>query len=349
MPSGVGSSSRSSSSDLVNKYILAVIVVIIVCGLAVHHSCLRDLSTYWASLSSYGTQIGSFAVLVCVQSCAILLFKLCQTSGSYSFSPASCVALTESCKLALALSLHTRDVQASGASLFEGVSSRICVHYFFLALLYTINNQLTFFALEVVDPGTFTLAKSLAPYIVALLLRVLGQQLNQLQWICVLLQCICIAISQYDACKARAIASGHGYLLVATATVITAVSSVWNQKVVKGFVVPVNLQNAILYFFGLIIATLSYAITPSAKGFLEGYTPLAMLLVLFQAFHGLAVTLVYKYADAIVKNFANSAVMAILVIISAHVFAVPTTPHSWLGVAGVLLTTYAYLDIALKM
>ena len=36
-----------------------------------------------------------------------------------------------------------------------------------------------------------------------------------------------------------------------------------------------------------------------------------------QAFHGLAVTLVYKYADAIVKNFANSAVMAILVLASA--------------------------------
>ena len=32
------------------------------------------------------------------------------------------------------------------------------------------------------------------------------------------------------------------------------------------------------------------------KGFLEGYTPVAALLVLFQAFHGLAVTLVYKYA-----------------------------------------------------
>ena len=46
------------------------------------------------------------------------------------------------------------------------------------------------------------------------------------------------------------------------------------------------------------------------KGFLEGYTPVAALLVLFQAFHGLAVALVYKYADAIVKNFANSSVRA---------------------------------------
>ena len=76
---------------------------------------------------------------------------------------------------------------------------------------------------------------------------------------------------------------------------------------------------------------------------------LAIILVLFQAFHGLAVTLVYKYADAIVKNFANSAVMAILVIASAYFFGAATTIHSWLGVAGVLVTTYAYMNVALKM
>ena len=85
------------------------------------------------------------------------------------------------------------------------------------------------------------------------------------------------------------------------------------------------------------------------KGFLEGYTPVAALLVLFQAFHGLAVTLVYKYADAIVKNFANSAVMAILVVISAYAFGATTSLTAYLGVAGVLVTTYAYMNIALRM
>ena len=44
-------------------------------------------------------------------------------------------------------------------------------------------------------------------------------------------------------------------------------------------------------------------------------------LLPIQAFHGLAVALVYKYADAIVKNFANSSVMAILIVISAYVTA----------------------------
>ena len=42
-----------------------------------------------------------------------------------------------------------------------------------------------------------------------------------------------------------------------------------------------------------------------------------------QAFHGLAVTLVYKYADAIVKNFANSSASASRFSASLHP---PTTP-----------------------
>ena len=47
-----------------------------------------------------------------------------------------------------------------------------------------------------------------------------------------------------------------------------------------------------------------------------------------QAFHGLAVALVYKYADAIVKNFANSSVMALLIAISYYFFALQTNLHS---------------------
>ena len=55
--------------------------------------------------------------------------------------------------------------------------------------------------------------------------------------------------------------------------------------------------------------------------------------------------LVYKYADAIVKNFANSAVMAILVVISAYFFELATTAHSWLGIVIVLTTTYCYMNM----
>ena len=54
--------------------------------------------------------------------------------------------------------------------------------------------------------------------------------------------------------------------MIGTATVITAITSVWNQLIIKGFEVPVNLQNSIMYFFGSIIATASYVHAASTHG-----------------------------------------------------------------------------------
>ena len=41
--------------------------------------------------------------------------------------------------------------------------------------------------------------------------------------------------------------------------------------------------------------------------------------------------------------------MAILVVVSAVYFGTATSFGAYLGVAGVLVTTYAYMNIALKM
>jgi len=197
-------------------------------------------------LGTYGQQVGSFLTLVVIQASAMLLFKLCQVNGSYTFSPASSVALTELCKLALALSMHWRDVRATGKPFFENVSPRIVLQYFGLSMLYTINNTLSFWILAVADPGTMSLGKSLAPYLCALLLRFSGQRLVPLQWVCVVIQCCAIAIVQYDVCKGGGVLPFKAYYLIGIATAITAVTSVWNQLVIKGFSVAVNLQNAIM-------------------------------------------------------------------------------------------------------
>ena len=70
----------------------------------------------------YMEQLGAFLILVVVQSTAILLFKVCQEGGKYTFNPASSVALTEVCKLVLAGGLHSQYVHASKKPFFDGVS-----------------------------------------------------------------------------------------------------------------------------------------------------------------------------------------------------------------------------------
>ena len=42
--------------------------------------------------------------------------------------------------------------------------------------------QMAFYILRVADPGSLSLAKSTAPYLVALMLRCSGQRINELQY-----------------------------------------------------------------------------------------------------------------------------------------------------------------------
>lgn len=297
-------------------------------------------------------QVVAFFTLVVVQSTAILLFKLAQVNDEFAFSASSNVALTELVKLFLALSFHGLDVSRDHAELVPEVSPSMVLHYFGLSALYTSNNILTFYVLELADPGTLSLFKSVAPYLCAIFLRFTGQRINRLQWCCVIVQCCSIGIIQYDVVKGMGIVPLKGYTLLALATTITATSSVWNQQVIKGFAVPVNVQNAILYIFGFTMSVVVYLTSAKkdpSKGFFDGYTWLAWLLVFFQALHGLAVSFVYKYADAIVKNFANSSVMAVLVFVSAMLFGVEMNVHSALAVIIVIVTTYVYMAIAVNM
>ena len=50
--------------------------------------------------------------------------------------------------------------------------------------------------------------------------------IDRLQWVCVIIQCCAIAIIQYDTCKNRGVLPERAYLLIGTATSITAVTSV---------------------------------------------------------------------------------------------------------------------------
>ena len=86
--------------------------------------------------------------------------------------------------------------------------------------------------------------KSVAPYLCALLLRLNGQLLHSLQWVCVVIQCCAIAIVQYDACKGTGFLPLKAYYMIGAATLITAITSVWNQLIIKGFEVTIELQRS---------------------------------------------------------------------------------------------------------
>lgn len=58
--------------------------------------------------------------------------------------------------------------------------------YLLLALIYAVNNNITFYAMDVTDPATFNLFRTVAPFATALMLKAaFGASITQLQWVCI--------------------------------------------------------------------------------------------------------------------------------------------------------------------
>ena len=82
--------------------------------------------------------------------------------------------------------------------------------------------------------------------------------------------------------------------------VITTLSSVWNERIIKRYKAPLQQINMIMYFFGTILAFILYCAVPAyhEKGFFEGYSFMAFVVIFVQGTYGLSVGYAYKYARA---------------------------------------------------
>ena len=144
--------------------------------------------------------------------------------------------------------------------------------------------------------------------------------MNELLWVAILLLCISVVSTQYVDSAGTTHMSTMANAMLSLHVFITAFTSVWNMKVLKGSPVPLLHQNVLLYCYGIVLALFSYiwleypldviaaraanssgqsapgdGVDVRQKDFFEGYSVLATLLVLSQAFHGLVVAAVYKY------------------------------------------------------
>ena len=147
-----------------------------------------------------------FLVLTVMHAFALLVFKLNAVDGSYPFSSASTVVVTEAVKLCLATALHKREIRLQPdatrpAGLIDSfrrtASCRLVLATCIVSAMYTGNNLLTYYCVAQMDPGTLAIAKSLVPYLTAIVLQLFGRAVNGLQWACIILQCTGVATTQY--------------------------------------------------------------------------------------------------------------------------------------------------------
>ena len=313
---------------------------------------------------NFGAKLLSFFALVGVQTLVALMFKLSQHDAHYTYSPSSAQTTAEVIKFLISAVLFTRVVHADTradvelaqdsraalaglvwARVRQDVTPRLALHLCGLAALYCFNNQLAFRVFRLADAATVTLVKSASTAVsAALLWLLLSRPVSHQQLIAIALQSLGLFVAQYDACKQATLLPLYVYLLLLLSLLITSVSGVANEKLLKGERAHMHVQNMCLYVSGIVL-NLALFFAMETQPFFHGYSLPAWGVIACQALLGVVVTFVLKYADMTIRCLASSCAVSTLYAINIFALGFEFNPVYFAGAATVFLSTYLYFSV----
>ena len=141
------------------------------------------------------------------------------------------------------------------------------------------------------------------------------------------------------------------YLLLIFQTFLSASAGVYNQSLCKRGTASLHGDNQTLYASGaainLVIHITMKILKSDEPSFFSGYNSIgAFMVVLNNVFIGLAITAVYKYADAIIKCFATAVSTGILLYLSPILFGAEISFLVLPGTLVVFISTWLYMEAA---
>ncbi|XP_071511997.1 UDP-N-acetylglucosamine transporter-like [Diadema antillarum] len=220
--------------------------------------------------------------------------------------------------------------------------------------LYTLQNNLLFLALSHLDAATYQVTYQLKILTTAMFSVVmLGKELSRLKWVSLVLLMAGVALVQMPAeskpAEKELSTSSEviGLVAVLAACFSSGFAGVYFEKILKGTKQSIWLRNIQLAFFGILFGLGGVIGKDGDKvrenGFLQGYSAVTWVVVILQAFGGLVIAAVIKYADNILKGFATSLSIILSTVISYYLLH-DFTPTSFffLGAALVISATFLY-------
>lgn len=223
------------------------------------------------------------------------------------------------------------------------------------ALIYTLQNNLQYVAISNLPAATFQVTYQLKILTTALFsVLMLRKSLSRIQWLSLLLLFAGVAIVQLEQEGKRKETTVTGpsqnYAKGLVAVIVSCLSSgfagVYFEKILKGSSASVWMRNIQLGIFGTLLGLLGMwwndGLAIAEKGFLFGYTPMVWGVIFNQAFGGLLVAVVVKYADNILKGFATSFSIIVSTVVSVYLFGFHVDLLFTLGAGLVIGAVYMY-------
>uniref|UniRef100_A0A4W3H603 Solute carrier family 35 member A2 n=1 Tax=Callorhinchus milii TaxID=7868 RepID=A0A4W3H603_CALMI len=224
------------------------------------------------------------------------------------------------------------------------------------SLIYTLQNNLQYIAISNLPAATFQVTYQLKILTTAIFsVLMLRTSLSRVQWLSLLLLFAGVATvqvqqQQQQQQQQQTQQGEQNYLAGLAAVIVSCLSSgfagVYFERILKGTSGSVWVRNVQLGIFGALLGTLGMFWkdweTVRERGLLFAYTPMVWAVVLNQAFGGLLVALVVKYADNILKGFATSLSIVVSTVASTHLFGFHVDPLFALGASMVIGAVYIY-------
>jgi UDP-galactose transporter len=223
------------------------------------------------------------------------------------------------------------------------------------AICYLIQNNLQYVAVGYLDASTYAVLYQLKILTTALLsVFILRKDLVCIQWVSLALLTIgvsAVVLSQMSESRGGEEGKSKamytilpGLAAVLTACLMSGLAGVYFEKLLKGSTVSLWARNLQLALYSIVIGLIGLCGESSSRpaelrtDFFHGYTAAVWLSILNNAFGGLLVAIVIKYADVILKNFAAS--LSIILTASISAIAFNTTVNSWFTI-GACMVIYA--------
>jgi UDP-sugar transporter A1/2/3 len=132
--------------------------------------------------------------------------------------------------------------------------------------------------------------------------------------------------------------------------ILSGFAGVYTELILKsgGNKRNVNAQNVYLYAFGVLFNVFAiFAYDYDAviqRGYFHGYTFLVAVMIANHAASGIAVSLVMKFANNIVKVYSTSVAMILTTLVSIPLFGFELTVPFVLGTAVVSVATFLHYE-----
>ncbi|KAF0905909.1 hypothetical protein E2562_008936 [Oryza meyeriana var. granulata] len=173
-------------------------------------------------------------------------------------------------------------------------------------------------------------------------------RLSEIQWSAFILLCAGCTTAQLNPSSDHVLQTPiQGWLMAIVMALLSGFAGVYTEAIIKKRPSRnINVQNFWLYIFGMLFNLVAICVQDfdaiMNKGFFHGYSFITVLMILNHALSGIAVSMVMKYADNIVKVYSTSVAMLLTAVVSVFLFGFHLSLAFFLGSTVVSVSVYLH-------